>query len=100
MKLIPVDKKKRLIITRHALERMAPFGYKRQLLREMFYAAVPDGPPPGRNKYEKYKENTRYYRFGSVVMVVADVISKDNQEPVYLLVTAYDQKLDVESKYL
>lgn len=97
MKLIPVDKSRHLFISRHALERGELFGLPHKRLMWHFYNSEPDPAPPGTKKYGDRQEGIRYYRSGTVCMVVSETIDKRSMSPAYKMVTVYDQKMDIPS---
>lgn len=93
------NENRKLKIVFHAYERAKEFGVSPKKLAWLFWNSVPEPSPPGKKKNSKWSSTTRYFRNGTYVMVAGEVDHKDTGEPIYLLLTVYDQRIDLP-KYL
>lgn len=92
------DQSRKLKIVHHAYERGKQFQLSPAKMVWLFWNSEPEKSPPGRR--ETSPENTRYFRNGTYVMVAAEVDDRETGEPMYLLLTIYDQRMDLHPKYL
>lgn len=90
-----LDKNKELVLTVHAIERAKQFGVSIKGLKHMFWGSIKEPRPPGARKYSKYASTTSYWRNGTFVMTVGEPIHKEKGQPIYLLLTIYDQRMDL-----
>lgn len=101
MRMQPPNKNRRLVITQHAYQRARQFGLKDgKLITELFWGSVQEKLPKdlrkhARKNHEKYHHCTRYFRNGTYVMVVGEVTHNIQGDDIWLLVTIYDQRLDL-----
>lgn len=91
---------KRIILTKHCIERFKEFGFtkipemvkfvKQGLLEEL---------DPKQKEYKEMKYNdqnpAKHYRNGSYVYPVVETVSKFTGKEIYLVITIYDQKVDL-----
>lgn len=89
---------RRLKITRHALDRASEFGFTRKQIELMFWGSVEEPKPPGARENAKYQ--TIYRRYNTVVMIVSVLQDKSAWDNIYLLLTVYDQRMDLKPRYL
>lgn len=94
------DETRKLKITSHAYQRAKEFGLTPSKVAWLFWNSQPEPSPPGKRKDSKWADKTRYFRNGTYVMVAGEADHKDTGEPIYLLLTIYDQRLDLPPKYL
>lgn len=87
--------KKKLIVTAHARERAEQFQISIGKLVWMFWNSEEGEVPPNAEKHSKHKEATLYRRNGTHVMIIAEVKDKYTNEDAYLLLTVYDQRMDL-----
>ena len=86
-------------ITRHCRDRANEFNIRYQKLLDLFWDSVEEDKPPGCRNLDDGKI-TLYRRNGPYVMVVGLVKHKETRKPLYLLLTVYDQRLDLPAKFL
>lgn len=84
-----------LKITRHAYERAYEFQLTPSKLVWMFWNSEPESSPPGKRQDSKFADKTRYFRHGTFVFVAGETDHKDTGEPIYLLLTVYDQRMSL-----
>ena len=89
-----LDNSRKLRVTRHASERAEEFGISMNKLVWMFWKSEKEPTPPNAKNHSDRKEVTIFRRNGTVVMVAGECNDKITGLPIYLLITAYDQKLD------
>lgn len=94
------DDTRKLKIVSHAYDRAKEFGLKPSKVAWLFWNSVPEPTPPGKRKNGKYASTTHYWRNGTYVMVVGETDHKDTGEPIYLLLTIFDQRMYLKPKYL
>lgn len=93
------DDNRKLKIVSHAYKRAEEFNLTPSKLAWLFWNSVPEPTPPGRRE-GKYNDTTHYWRNGTYVMVVGETDHKYTGEPIYLLLTVFDQKMYLTPKYL
>lgn len=80
----------------HARERLVECQLTLPKAIWYLYQAEPEKlPKPLRKKKSKYHDTALYYRYGTVVFTLLPMIDRDTHEPIYLIVTIYDQMMDV-----
>jgi len=94
------NKNRQLIITGHAYERCEQLGMRKVDIAPLFWESLQEKLPQDLRKYaarthQKYHELTRYYRNGTYVMVASETTHKRTGDNIYLLLTVYDQRLDL-----
>lgn len=94
------ENNRKLKITYHAYERAKQFGISPKQLVWLFWNSEKEPSPPGKRKDNKFASTTRYWRNGTVVMVAGEAEHKEHGYPIYLLLTVYDQKIDLPIKSL
>jgi hypothetical protein len=91
-----LDPNRRLKITNHARERAEQFQIPIKKLVWMFWNSEEEPEPPGSKRREGWV--TAFRRNGTVVMTAGLVNDKRTEEPIYLLLTIYDQRMDLPAE--
>lgn len=91
---------RRLVITAHAYERAAGMNLASSEIAPLFWGSIEEKLPidlrrRAAEKYQNHHDHTKYYRNGTYVMVVGEVIHIKAGDPIHLLLTIYDQRLDL-----
>lgn len=87
------DERRRLKITSHAYERAKQFQLTPSKLVWMFWNSEKEPSPPGKMKDSRFASTTRYFRNGTFVMVAGETDDKNTGEPIYLLLSVFDQMM-------
>lgn len=103
MRMQPPSKSRRLVITAHAYQRAKQFRVPKELISELFWGSVQEKLPKDLRKnaqknHPKYHQCTRYFRNGTYVMVVGETVHKLEGDNIWLLITIYDQRLDLPAR--
>ena len=89
-----LDKNRKLILTRHCIDRATQFKLSITGLIDMFWDSKLESRPPGAKK-DRRGRKTIFLRNGTYVMVAGEVVDNRSKENSYLLLTIYDQRLDL-----
>lgn len=80
----------------HARERLVECQLSIPKATWYLYQAIPERlPKPLRKNKSKYHNTALYYRYGTMVFTLLPIIDRDTNESIYLVVTVYDQMMDV-----
>lgn len=99
----PPSKSRRLVITAHAYQRAEQFRVPKDKISDLFWGSIQEKLPKDLRKnakknHEKYHDCTRYFRNGTYVMVVGEVTHKLHGDEIWLLITIYDQRIDLPAR--
>ena len=90
----------RLVITKHAIERGQEFQLSIPKLGWMFWHSEEEPKPPNAHKREVKGQTTIFRRCGTHVMVVGITKDRVKNDDIYLLLTIYNQEMDLKAPYL
>lgn len=80
----------------HARERLVECQLSIPKATWYLYQAIPEKlPKPLKRKKARYHATALYYRYGTYIFTLLPVIDRDTDEDMYLVVTVYDQMMDV-----
>lgn len=92
---------KYVVFTSHSRERLEQFNISPAKANWLLYSAVEEKIlKEMRGGKNKYNESAKYLRNGSIIFTLIDGIDRSTSEDCYLLVSVYDQLIDLTERQL
>ena len=94
-----LEHSRKLILTSHAKQRAQQFRMSVDKVYWSFWHSQEEPTPPGAKKYADrgVSEDTIYRRFETKVMVIKKIVDKYTNKDAYLMLTLYDQRMDLNN---